>query len=429
MENQPEEDAQRSQPEQQLTPADDFFLHSWRTEETLLQKWEELLFLVETIPQLVWVTQPDGFAISFNRRWYEYTGAKLGEHEGDMWVEALHPEDRAKTLVAWHHALETGEPYEIEYRLRKGKTGEYHWFLARGMPFTDDAGYILKWFGTCTDIDEQKQAEEALRLSRDTLQLLLEAMPQMVWTTLPDGFGEYANRRWISYTGMSLEDLQDNKWITCYYPDDRNKLLTLWHHARLTSQPYELEARIRSGKTGEYRWFLNRAVPLLDAYGKVWRWFGTCTDIHEQKRTEAALRESELRFRRLMDANIIGIIVVDLEGNFYEANQAFFSLVGYNRRDMVSGRMRWTTMTPPEYREKDQQAINAILSKGVFQPFEKEYWTKDGRRVPVLVGGTILSREDKKPRVIAFILDLTARKALEQSQTTHQNSHPTSPES
>src|SRR5258708_25268592 len=101
-------------------------------------------------------------------------------------------------MTVWHHALATGEPYEIEYRLKEGKTGSYRWFLARGMPVRDETGQITKWFGTCTAIHDKTQAEEELRF-------LIDAIPQFVWLTHPDGSCEYCNRRWCDYTGMNSE--------------------------------------------------------------------------------------------------------------------------------------------------------------------------------------------------------------------------------
>ena len=407
MEDQPESDVQHAQLIEQEQRVKEAFHHLWHAEETLLLTCEDLFFLAETIPQLVWISQPDGFNTAHNRRWYEYTGARPEEGESELWVTFLHPDDRARALTTWYTARETGQPYEVEYRVREGKTGTYHWFLARALPLLDHEGHILKWFGTYTDIDKQKRAEEELRQSHEALHRLLDAMPQLVWTTSPDGTDEYINQRWYEYTGRAAEDLQDGKWITCFHPDDREKILTFWHHARLIGQSFEMEVRLREGKTGTYRWFLSRGLPLTDPYGKVWRWIGTCTDIHEQKRTEAALHESKQRFHRLMDSTLIGVTLTNLEGTVIEANQAFLSMVGFNRQELLSGHLHWTTMTPPEYRERDQQALEQLQTTGAYQPYEKEYLTKDGKRVPVLIEGAFVHGEDEKPRILSFILDVT----------------------
>lgn len=120
--------------------------------------------LADSINQMIWVTRPDGYHEYFNRRWYEYTGLPEGATDGDGWNGIFHPEDRSRAWSRWNHSLETGEPYEIEYRLRRAD-GAFRWVLGRAEPVRDEAGAILKWYGTCTDIQElfdaRQRAEEA----------------------------------------------------------------------------------------------------------------------------------------------------------------------------------------------------------------------------------------------------------------------------
>ncbi|MGY8668384.1 AAA family ATPase [Bradyrhizobium sp. UFLA05-109] len=123
------------------------------------------------------------------------------------------------------------------------------------------------------------------------------------------------------------------------------------------------------------------------------------------------LREREARIRRLVDANIIGIIIWDLDGHILEANDAFLSIVGYDREDLASGRMRWTELTAPEWRNRNAQVVEEVKTTGIAQPYEKEYLRKDGSRVPVLVGST--SFEEAGNRGVAFVLDLSERKRAE----------------
>ena len=133
----------------------------------------------------------------------------------------------------------------------------------------------------------------------------------------------------------------------------------------------------------------------------------------ERKRAEEALRESEAKIRRLVDANIIGICIWDLEGAIVEANEAFLHMVQYDREDLVSDRLRWTDLTPAEWRERDERAVAELRSTGTFQPFEKEYFRKDGSRVPVLIGGALF--EQSRNEGVAFVLDLTERKCAEEA--------------
>jgi PAS domain S-box-containing protein len=131
----------------------------------------------------------------------------------------------------------------------------------------------------------------------------------------------------------------------------------------------------------------------------------------ENTRLYSELKEREARIRRLVEANIIGIVIWTPDGRVVDANEAFLQLIGYSRDDLVSGRVRWTDLTPDEWRERDEQALSEIRATGTFQPFEKEYLRKDGSRVPVLIGGAIF--EEKGTEGVAFIVDLSEQKHAE----------------
>jgi PAS domain S-box-containing protein len=125
------------------------------------------------------------------------------------------------------------------------------------------------------------------------------------------------------------------------------------------------------------------------------------------------LQASETRFTKLVQSNILGVIIADINGAIIEANDAFLSMVGYSQEDVLAGRVRWRDMTPAEYIEISESCITDLRTKGVCQPFEKEYICKDGSRVPALVGSTLL--ENNQQQVISFVLDLTNRKRTEQA--------------
>ncbi len=129
--------------------------------------------LADTMPQMVWVTRPDGFHEYYNKRWYDFTGVPQGSTDGEGWNGLFHPEDQPRAWERWRRSLATGEPYEIEYRLRH-HSGEYRWTLGRALPIRAVDGLIERWFGTCTDIHDQKLQEEELRLHREHLQRLVD---------------------------------------------------------------------------------------------------------------------------------------------------------------------------------------------------------------------------------------------------------------
>lgn len=119
----------------------------------------EPLIILDNVPQLIWSTRADGYTDFYNRRWLEYVGASFEQIEGGGWLDFVHPDDRAATRKRWDRAVQGGEPYEVEYRLRRHDS-EYRWVLARGLPMRESSGAIVRWFGACTEIDDQKKAEQ-----------------------------------------------------------------------------------------------------------------------------------------------------------------------------------------------------------------------------------------------------------------------------
>eukprot|EP01102_Stenamoeba_stenopodia_P010326 TRINITY_DN309_c0_g2_i2.p1 TRINITY_DN309_c0_g2~~TRINITY_DN309_c0_g2_i2.p1 ORF type:complete len:700 (-),score=174.08 TRINITY_DN309_c0_g2_i2:1488-3587(-) len=147
-------------------------------EEVAAGREISIKMLADSLPQLVWITRMDGYHEYFNQRWWDYTGLDpldAAVSEGGGWVVPLHPDDYERSVAKWKIALVTQEPYEIEYRFRRASDGVYRWFLGRAMPWKDKKGNIVKWFGTCTDIHDQKLATEALMKVKDELEKAAKA--------------------------------------------------------------------------------------------------------------------------------------------------------------------------------------------------------------------------------------------------------------
>jgi len=140
---------------------------------------EEFRTLAEALPQIVWITEPDGGNIYFNQQWMDYTGLTLEESLGSGWNKPFHPEDRQKAWDAWQRATATNGVYSIECRLRR-TDGVYRWWLIRGVPLQDNTGKILKWFGTCTDVQDLKMIEAALFTEKENAQIRLNSIGDTV---------------------------------------------------------------------------------------------------------------------------------------------------------------------------------------------------------------------------------------------------------
>ena len=151
-----------------------------RMEEALRKSEQEFRALAEAVPNIVWATRPDGWNIYFNQQWMDYTGLTLEESYGHGWNTPFHPDDKQRAWDAWQRATQHDEPYLLECRLRRAD-GVYRWWLIHGTPIRDANGEIQKWFGTCTDIHERKQAEERLRDSEEQFRASrLDSEPRLV---------------------------------------------------------------------------------------------------------------------------------------------------------------------------------------------------------------------------------------------------------
>lgn len=125
-----------------------------------------LMFLVDTITDIVWEADLEGRIVYANRHWYEYIGKEPSNDITNSWSEYLHPDDAEASTAAWEHSLKTGDAFEVEYRLQEAKTSQYNWFIARAMPYRNPEGEVERWYGTCTNIDPKKQNERLLALNR-----------------------------------------------------------------------------------------------------------------------------------------------------------------------------------------------------------------------------------------------------------------------
>ena len=317
-----------------------------RAQDALRRSEDHLRLVIDTIPAMVWTKLPDGSADFLNQRFREFTGFSVEGGLGEGWLQAIHPEDRASSVDEWRAAFATGKPFEFEARLRRAD-GEYLWFLLRGAPLRDEAGKIVKWFGTTTDIEDRKRAEEQSRA-------LIDAIPQQIWSGPPDGSLDFCNARWRSYMGFTQEELQGEGWQGMLHPDDRERVLNAWRESVMNGTPYEQEERHR-GADGQYRWFLARGVPLRDAEGRIVRWYGTNTDIEDRKRTEAALQEAEANLARVTRVVALGELAATIA---HEVNQPLAAIVtngNFCLRELAGGRQNF---------EKLREAVAEIVNDG-----------------------------------------------------------------
>src|SRR2546425_1987115 len=253
--------------------------------------------MLDTIPTLAWCILPDGSNEFLNQRWHDYTGLSRHEARGLGWRVTVHPEDLQKVLDTWRALLASGEPGEIEGRLRR-RDGEYRWFLFRVEPLRDELGNIVRWYGTNTDIENLKRIEEKLlRQDEREIRRITDAIPHTIVIQRPDGTRIYANQAVLDYSGFTMEDVVVSDFrARLFHPEDLERLREERQAALSRGLPFEIEQRARR-KDGQYRWFLIRYSPFRDEQERLVRWYATGTDIDDRKRTEDRVRNENIALR------------------------------------------------------------------------------------------------------------------------------------
>jgi len=271
-----------------------------RALDELKNSEKKLRQVIDTIPTLAWCNLPDGSNEFLNKRWHEYTGLSPEESHGWGWQTAIHPDDRVPLTEKWGGLLVTGEPGEMEARLRR-HDGVFRWFLMRVEPLRDETGKIVRWCGACTDIETLKQTEAKLREDESELRRITDLIPQTIVVQDPSGAPIYANQATLDYTGLTAEDVLGPLFRQrIFHPDDLERLRELRKAALARGLPFEIEQRARRND-GQYRWFLIRYNPFRNDKGQVTRWYATGTDIDDRVRAEERTRNENLALREQID--------------------------------------------------------------------------------------------------------------------------------
>src|SRR5215469_6095251 len=326
----------------------------------------KLRLIIDTIPVIAWCTLADGSGEFWNRRWHDYTRLSLEHARGWGWRSAIHPEDLNRIEGRWRADIASGQCGEVEGRLRRFD-GEYRWFLFRYEPLRDPQGNVVNWYGTNTDIDDLKRAQEALSANELNLRSIVDSIPGFVATMSAAGELELINRQSSEYFGKTIEEMRN--WTTndAMHPDDLPRAIDALRSAvEITGAPFELEVRHRRAD-GAYRWHLSRCRPQRDAEGRVVRWYYLATDIEDLKQAEQKLRESEEEFHRITDAIPQAITVLSHDGSALYANRVALEQTGLTLEE-VKAQSFFLAAFHPEDIETLRAARDAGLARG--EPFE-----------------------------------------------------------
>ncbi|MES2266569.1 MAG: PAS domain S-box protein [Bacteroidota bacterium] len=257
------------------------------SKQALINSEHLLQNITSASPTALWMSDDNGSITYANKTWTDWTGQPNNEILGRGWLKCILDEDRDRAAEKFLEDLKAQRSYEVDFRIRR-KDGSIRWCIATGNPQYSNDGVFKGYIGACTDVTEKTITDIELQRKNNELndqikqfEFVTNFMPVQLWTAKPTGELDYVNQQTLDFFGIPMEDIIGHKWPNNLHPDDRDGSIAAWQEALSTGNIYQYEFRIRN-KAGDYKWHLSRAQPfILD--GEIVRWFGTNTDINDQK--------------------------------------------------------------------------------------------------------------------------------------------------
>jgi two-component system CheB/CheR fusion protein len=299
-----------------------------RTKE-LSESEERFRFVSNATNDAIWDWNMIDNNVWWNDNFFRMFGYETDKHvqERSFWQEKIHQQDQKKVQNSINEAINgKARQWVCEYRFKRAD-GSYAYVLDRGYLIRDKGEKTYRMIGSMMDVSKLVLANKEIQKNEARFRFLADAIPQKVFTAFPDGNVNYYNQQWPLYSGEPMEELNNLGWKKLLHADEQEEVMNAWQHALTSGEELETEHRLRR-YDGEYRWHLNRAVPLRDSDNEIVLWVGTTTDIHDQKEFAQQLQESENHFRELADQSPFMIWQVDGEGLCEYVNRTWVDFTG-----------------------------------------------------------------------------------------------------
>jgi PAS domain S-box-containing protein len=381
-----------------------------RAEKALIETEYRFQALANNIPQLAWMADENGWIFWYNRRWYEYTGTTLEEMQGWGWQKVHHPDHVNRVVERIKRSFETGEPWEDTFPLRS-KDGRYRWFLSRALPIRDDHGGVARWFGTSTDITDNLEAQRHSREMEERYRALVNSASDAFYLHDLDERILDVNEKACQSLGYSREELLKmsvpdidrdldlaSAQAICKQIQPGQPFTAYGHHRRKDGSTFPVEVMVGTVEIGGQRLFLALA-----------------RDITDRERAQAALRESEARFREILENVAVGMAQIGPDGRWLYMNQRLCDILGYSKEELLN--LSFIDITHPEDREVSQRkAADLLAGKIDSYSLEKRYLRKDGTQIWVNLTVTLQRDEQGRPLYGAGVVeDISERKRAEEA--------------
>lgn len=339
-------------------------------------------------------------------------GWSAAEVIGQYWHESsmVDPEDFERVSTAVNQLLHSREPSQVCHHRNCTKDGSVIYCEWYNSALIDAEGKLVSILSFVRDITEQHRTQEKLRQHQQVFRALAENATDIIARFDRELRHLYVNKEVERATGKPRSEFIGKSNRELGIPPH---ICNLWDEACVkvfrTGKPETIEFDFPTPDGTKY--YQSRVIPEFAEDNSVETVLGITRDITKIKQVEAQWHQSEARFRRVVDSNIIGIFFWQINGQITDANQAFLNLVGYTRDDLLENKISWLKITPPKYRSLDEQKLAEMAVSTTAIPYEKEYICSDGSRIPVLIGAAFL--EGSEELGVSFVLELTERKQAE----------------
>jgi PAS domain S-box-containing protein len=392
-------------------------------EEKLKENEERFRSLANSIPQLAWMADAEGWIYWYNDKWYEFTGTTPEQMEGWGWQSVHDPEKLPDVLQGWKNSITTGQPFEMVFPI-KGPNGKFSQFLTRVLPVVNSEGKIHQWFGTSTDITEQINAEEELKRVKDQLELTFQNVPSAIYHFDKDGKILYLNEIGARQMGYQTpeEVLAEKDVFQLKRKLDETFIVLNEKGSPLAVNETSVAISLQTGKaaevvsqlihrhTGQSYWYLSTSSPLFNEKGELSIVLTTSTDITLQKTSEHAIRQSEERFRTLAETLPQMIWVRNVNGQMEYGSKKWEDYSGI--KDV---REAWTAITHPDDWEAIMSVWRKAVEKGKPFKYEARLKNKEGEyRWHSAVGEPVKDVEGNIIKWIGALTDIQEQKTFSQ---------------
>lgn len=377
-------------------------------QDTLKQSESNFRQLANLIPQIVWTAETNGYIDYYNKRWYEYTGLKEDDDE-KSWIPILHPDDVQVCIDTWYHSVKTGAPYHIEYRFRdKARPNHYRWFLGKALPITNEEGEIVKWFGTCTDINDQKTITEKL-----------EQLVRVRAAELTARNRDLNEAQSLAHIGSWEWDIKENKifwsdelyrifgigkdnfdttyesYTTLIYAEDRAYVNKIIEDAFQKGEAFDFYHRLKR-PDGNMRVVHARGRVVINEEGEPERMTGTGQDITELIEIQNKLNELNETFNFAEQTSLIGSFRYNFSTGIFSNSDNLYRLLGCSPHEFEPTFENFISFIHPDDREDILSTISELNEAGISNEYLFRVIKKDGNIIHVRSTGIFITDNNEK---------------------------------